>query len=188
MDWTRMAAETSAVVAEVTAPEFRKTLETAARVCAASMKAGGKILACGNGGSAADAQHFTAELVGRYLLNRAPYAAITLNTDTSIMTAVGNDFGFENIFAKQVEALGKCGDVLVCFSTSGKSGNMVRAAHAARAAGLTVIGVTGRGGGAMAAHCDHLICIRSTDSTPRIQEGHQMILHAICEMVEETLR
>lgn len=167
-----------------------------ARLCAAAaeaagrlvgcLRAGGKLLICGNGGSAADAQHWAGELVSRFRYDRPGLAAIALTTDTSILTAIGNDYGYERVFARQVEALGRPGDLLFALSTSGRSANVVAALRAARAAGLGTVGFTGAEGGAMAALCDLLIQVPS-DSTPRIQEGHEVLGHAICEMVERTL-
>jgi D-sedoheptulose 7-phosphate isomerase len=163
--------------------------EATARVAALSveaLRAGGKILLCGNGGSAADAQHWAGELVSRFYYDRPGLPAIALTTDTSILTAIGNDYGYERVFARQVEALGRKGDVLYGISTSGNSPNVVAALEAARAQGLVTIGFTGQGGGKMLALCD--ICIRiPSDSTPRIQEGHEVLGHAICGMIEAAM-
>jgi len=147
------------------------------------LRSGGKILFAGNGGSAADAQHLAAELVNRFLKERAPMAGLALTTDTSIMTAIGNDYGFDDIFVKQVQALGKNGDVLFCLSTSGNSKNIIKVLPIARSMGITTIALTGQGGGAMADKVDLLIAVPSK-ATPRIQECHILIGHILCELVE----
>ena len=146
----------------------------------------GKLLICGNGGSAADSQHFAAELVGRYKKERRAMAAIALTTDTSALTAISNDYGFEHVFERQVEALGKKGDILIMISTSGNSSNLLKAAETARANGITTIGLLGKGGGKLGNICDHTIII-DADNTPRIQEMHTMIIHIICEEIEKTI-
>lgn len=145
-----------------------------------------KILLCGNGGSAADAQHLAGELVGRFLKERRPLPAVALNANTSVLTALGNDYGFKEVFARQVAALGQPGDVLVAISTSGDSSNVLRAAEAARAKDMKVIGLTGADGGKLKDLCDLCLCVPST-STPRIQEMHILIGHIICELVEAAL-
>jgi D-sedoheptulose 7-phosphate isomerase len=148
--------------------------------------AGGKVLACGNGGSASDAQHFAAEFVGRYERERPGLAAIALTTDTSILTAVGNDYDFNQIFSKQVQALGAPGDVLVAITTSGNSANVLAAVEVARAKEMTVVAFTGRGGGKMndkLGETDVHICVPH-DRTARIQEVHILALHAICDAVD----
>ena len=158
----------------------------AAEACVVALRAGYKLLFCGNGGSAADAQHWAGELVSRFNYDRPGLAAIALTTDTSILTAIGNDYGYERLFARQVEALGVTGDVLMAISTSGNSPNIVAALEAARARGITSIGFTGEAGGKMAALCD--ICLRiPSSSTPRIQEGHEVLGHAICGMIEAAI-
>jgi D-sedoheptulose 7-phosphate isomerase len=160
--------------------------EQAAALVVERLRAGRKLLLCGNGGSAADAQHWAGELVSRFHYDRPGLAAIALTTDTSIMTAIGNDYGYDWVFARQVEALGQPGDVLFALSTSGNSKNILAALEAARAREVATVGFTGQGGGAMLALCD--LCIRvPSDSTPRIQEGHEVLGHAICAMVEATL-
>ena len=153
----------------------------------ASLRAGGKVLLCGNGGSAADAQHFAAELVNRFQRERAPWAALALTTDSSVLTSIANDYDYAEVFSKQVRALGRPGDVLVAISTSGNAPNVVRAAEEARAAGLKVVAMTGRDGGALAPLADILLCIRASRTTARIQEGHGFLVHAICERVEDDL-
>lgn len=162
-----------------------QVLDVVAR-CVAVLKQGGKILFAGNGGSAADAQHWAAELVSRFGYDRPGLAGIALTTDTSALTAIGNDYGYERVFARQVEALGRKGDVLFAISTSGHSKNILQAIDAAHAAGIEVIGFTGRKGGAMAERCT--ICLRMpSDETPKIQEGHELIGHLICGLVEREM-
>lgn len=149
----------------------------------ASLRAGGKILLCGNGGSAADAQHIAAELAGRLKLERAGLAALSLTVNASVLTAVSNDYGYESVFARQVEAIGREGDVLVGISTSGTSVNVVRALERARDLGLTTIGLSAGGGGTMERHCDVVVRAPAAD-TQRAQEVHIAVGHAICEIVE----
>lgn len=159
------------------------TVASAALCMARSLAAGGKILACGNGGSAADAQHLTGELVGRFLIERPALPAVALTVDSSILTAVGNDYGYERIFARQVEALGKPGDVLLAISTSGNSPNILAALHSARAAGMHTVGLTGKGGGHMRALCDTLINVDHAH-TPLIQEVHASVVHLLCQLID----
>ncbi len=163
-----------------------ESIETAANTIIDCYKNGKKVLFCGNGGSAADAQHLAAELSGRFYFNRPPLQAEALHVNTSFLTAVANDFGFDFTFARMVEAWGKSGDVLVALSTSGNSPNILKAIDAAHTLGMTIIGFTGNGGGKMADICNVLINITSTN-TPRIQEAHILIGHIICEQVEKTL-
>ncbi|MFN3447717.1 MAG: SIS domain-containing protein [Roseococcus sp.] len=163
--------------------------EAAARateLCIAALRGGGRLLLCGNGGSAADAQHWAGELVSRFHYDRPGLPAIALTTDSSILTGIGNDYGYARVFARQVEALGAAGDVLIALSTSGNSANVLAALEAARAKGLVTIGFTGASGGAMAALCDVCIRVPST-STPRIQEGHEVLGHALCAAIEAAL-
>ncbi|WP_035724008.1 D-sedoheptulose 7-phosphate isomerase [Bradyrhizobium sp. ARR65] len=150
----------------------------------ARLRAGNKLLIVGNGGSAADAQHIAAEIVGRYKKERSAYPAIALTTDTSVLTALSNDYGFEHVFARQVEGLGMRGDVLLALSTSGRSPNILAALRVARAAGLVTIGFTGSKGRAMSAECDHLL-VAPTDETPIIQQVHLAVAHGICDAVEQ---
>ena len=145
-------------------------------VMARSLVAGGKILFCGNGGSAADAQHFAAELVNRFLMERPPLPAVALTTDSSALTAIGNDYDFSLIFSRQVQALGRPGDVLVGISTSGKSPNVCEALRTAQENGLITVGLSGGNGGAMVAHCHHALIVPDK-STPLIQEVHAAIGH-----------
>jgi D-sedoheptulose 7-phosphate isomerase len=160
-----------------------RILEAGLRI-AACLKAGGKVLVFGNGGSAADAQHLAGELVGRFRRDRAALAALALTTDPSVITAIGNDMGYEAIFRRQLEAHGRPGDVAVAISTSGRSPNVLEALRAARSRGLWTVGLTGGGGGPMAALVDQLLDVPHTD-TARIQEVHAMIVHILCEIVEE---
>lgn len=161
-------------------------LNEAVSLCVASLRSGGKLMFAGNGGSAADAQHWAGELVSRFYYDRPGLAAIALTTDSSILTAIGNDYGYDYTFARQVEALGREGDVLVAISTSGNSGNILRAADAARARGVAVVGFTGASGGKLA-DCSR-ICLRVPSSeTPRIQEGHEFLGHMLCAMIEREM-
>jgi D-sedoheptulose 7-phosphate isomerase len=149
------------------------------------LDSGGKVLVCGNGGSAADAQHLAAELTGRFLKHRRAFAAIALTTDTSAITSISNDYGFDHVFARQVEALGRAGDVLVAFSTSGKSPSIIKAIKTAKAAQMKVVGLTGQTGGEMPPPCD--VCIHvPSDYTPHIQEAHGAIIHVLCKYVESS--
>jgi D-sedoheptulose 7-phosphate isomerase len=149
-------------------------------------EAGNKLLVAGNGGSAADAQHIAAEFVSRFNFDRPGLPALALTTDTSILTAVGNDYGYEKLFQRQIEANGVAGDVFLGISTSGNSPNILRALEAARLKGITTFGLTGQPGGQMRALCDHCLCVPSAD-TPRIQEAHILIGHTLCAMVELAL-
>lgn len=150
---------------------------------------GGRILACGNGGSAADAQHFAAELVGRFERERPELAAVALTTDTSVLTAISNDYGFEQVFARQVRALGQPGDVLIAITTSGSSPNVIEAVRAAQERDMVVVGLSGKGGGQLASllrDVDVHLCVPH-DRTARIQEVHLLMLHCICDGVDWTL-
>ncbi|HUU42876.1 MAG TPA: D-sedoheptulose 7-phosphate isomerase [Planctomycetota bacterium] len=151
-----------------------------------SLKAGGKVLLCGNGGSAADAQHLAAEFVGRFARERRALPAIALSTNTSVVTAIANDYGFEKIFSRQVEALARKGDVLVGLSASGNSANVLEAMKTARKMGCTTIGFTGRTGGAMKPLADVCLCVPS-DRTRHIQEAHITVGHVVCDLVEEAV-
>ena len=180
----RVLKETAAAH-ERQAANVGKVVEAAGAI-AAALKAGNKVLVFGNGGSAADAQHFAAEFVGRYEKERRACAAIALGTDTSTLTAVGNDYGFDRVFARQIEALGRRGDVAFGISTSGNSPNVLKAFEAAKGAGLTTVALTGRGGAAAKAAA---ICVAvNEDRTPRVQEVHATLLHVICELVEQDLK
>jgi D-sedoheptulose 7-phosphate isomerase len=186
MDWDKTAEDYLAVASELF-NELREPVEAVAAEMVKALQAGGKILVCGNGGSAADAQHMVGELVNRFLLERKPYAGVALTTDTSVLTAIGNDYGYEEVFSKQVEALGQSGDVLVAISTSGNAENVCRAVAAAKEAGVLTVGMTGGTGGRLAGLVDRCLTVSSTTSVPRIQEGHGFIIHALCQIVEEQL-
>ena len=163
----------------------RQVLDVVARSVAV-LRHGNKLLFAGNGGSAADAQHWAAELVSRFNYDRPGLPGIALTTDTSALTAIGNDYGYERVFARQIEALGRKGDLLFAISTSGNSKNILLAIETARAAGIDVVGFTGRSGGAMAERCT--VCLRMpSDETPKIQEGHELLGHLICGMIEREM-
>ena len=149
-------------------------------------RAGGKVVWCGNGGSAADAQHLAAELVGRYLIDRPPLPSLALHTDTSMLTAIANDYGFAEVFARQAAAHVRAGDVLVCLSTSGGSANVVAAAHVARERGATVLGLLGRDGGELLPLCDHALVVPAQPSYV-IQQVSMMVGHYLCDEVEQAL-
>lgn len=166
--------------------ELAPDVATAAEMIAAALGQGGKVLFCGNGGSAADAQHLAAELVGRYKLERHPLPGIALTVDSSALTAIANDYGYDAVFERQVRGLGRAGDVLVGISTSGNSASVARAVEAAAALGMKTVGLTGEGGGRMAGLCDLTLRVPSAD-TPRIQEMHIAIGHMLCELVETAL-
>jgi D-sedoheptulose 7-phosphate isomerase len=167
---------------------FRKTILAIADCITASFRNGGKLLIAGNGGSAADAQHIAGEFLSRLRFDRNPLPAIALTTDTSVLTAVGNDYGYELVFERQIRGLGRQGDVFMAISTSGKSPNVLAALHAARALGITTIGFTGtaHGANAMRALSD-IVLAAPTDDTPMIQQIHITAAHAICEVVERDL-
>ena len=171
------------------APKLAAPIARAALITSESLKSGGKILVCGNGGSAADAQHFSAELLGRYERERPELAAIALTTDTSAITAIANDYGFDQIFAKQVRGLGRSGDVLIAISTSGNSKNVVNAIEAAHLKGMHVIGMTGRDGGKIAGLMKTGDVLLNVDSqiTTRIQEVHLLTLHCLCDAIDNLM-
>jgi D-sedoheptulose 7-phosphate isomerase len=154
--------------------------------CVSALNKKHKILFAGNGGSAADSQHLAAELVSRLRYDRPGLAAIALSTDTSALTAIGNDYGYESVFARQIESIGQNGDVFFAISTSGRSANILKALQAARQGGLITIGFTGLSGGDMAPLCDYLLKVPSSE-TPKIQECHIMLGHIICALIEETI-
>lgn len=184
------------------ASEFRKTLDNfeamsrdetlsmqisaAVDLSVAALESGRVLYFAGNGGSAADAQHWAGELVSRFYYDRPGLAAVALTTDTSILTAIGNDYGYDYVFARQIEALGRAGDVFFAISTSGRSKNILRAIAAAKARGVSVIGFTGAGGGDMADLCDICMQVPSRE-TPRIQEGHEFLGHMICALIESRM-
>ncbi len=171
----------------------RCTIETQAPVIVAiaervveTFRRGGKLLLCGNGGSAADAQHIAAEFVSRFRRERHGLPAIALTTDTSILTAISNDYGYERVFARQVEALGRPGDMVIGISTSGISASVIAAMRAARNGGMATVGLTGASGGTLVDHVDLCLCVPS-HNTARIQEVHITVAHVVCEIVERTL-
>lgn len=159
-------------------------IQAAADICKLALDKGHKILFCGNGGSAADAQHLAAELVGRFVKERRSLPAIALTTDTSILTAVANDYDYDQVFARQVEGLGQAGDVLIGISTSGNSQNVVKAVEMAKKRGLKTVAFTGQGGGQLGQLCDATVAVPAK-TTARIQEMHILVGHIICELVEE---
>jgi D-sedoheptulose 7-phosphate isomerase len=169
------------------AEENAAKIEHVVGVIVNTLHEGGKILLFGNGGSAADAQHIAAEFVNRYLLNRPPIPALALSTDTSVLTSISNDINFEEVFSRQVAALGKKGDIAWGITTSGKSQNIIRAFEVSRELGLTTIGFTGKDGGIVASLVDYNFNVK-TDSTPRIQETHITLAHVICELVEKRMK
>jgi D-sedoheptulose 7-phosphate isomerase len=175
-----------AATAERVADEMGDDLDRALEMVRAAVAVRGTLFFCGNGGSAADAQHMATEYVVRYMRNRRAYPAIALTTDTSLLTAAGNDIGFENVFSRQVEALARKGDLLIIHSTSGNSPNVLRAAEAARALGVPVLAFSARDGGALRALADHNVIIPTT-RTDRAQELHLCIEHVICDVVEQAL-
>jgi D-sedoheptulose 7-phosphate isomerase len=168
-------------------PPVVAAVVSAAEAITGALRDGGKVLAFGNGGSAADATHFAAELVGRYLLERDGLPAISLSDNTSALTAISNDYGYERVFARQVEALGRPGDVALGISTSGRSANVLAGLMAARAGGLATLALTGGDGGSMREAADVCIAVPSAE-TPRVQEGHTLVAHILCELVERALR
>ena len=171
---------------EVLERDMSQLIAETAALLVDTFKNNGKLLVMGNGGSAADSQHFAAEIVGRFKLERRALPAIALSTDTSILTAIGNDYGFESVFSRQVEALAVAGDVVVGISTSGNSPNVLKALQLSRELGCRTIGLLGKDGGSIKSFCD-LALIVPTDDTPRIQEGHITIIHIVCDLVEKTL-
>jgi len=182
------------------ADAFRESaamLEEMAKVCSAdvaraaaliveSLKAGGTLITCGNGGSAADSQHIAAELGGKFYRVRPGVPAIALTVNSSMLTAIGNDFGYDEVFSRQLEGIGRQGDVLLAITTSGNSANVLKAAECARVKGMKVVGLTGRAGGRLRPLCDLHLAVPS-DDTPRVQEGHIAIGHLLCELVESAL-
>ena len=175
-----------AVQAAIDDPAFTAAIRDIAEVAADALRSGGKLLLAGNGGSAADAQHLAGEMLSRLNYDRAPGAAIALTTDSSVLTAIGNDYGYEQLFERQVRGLGRKGDVFVAISTSGRSRNILKALAAARDKGLVTVGLAGAGGGEMAALCDFCLCAPSHE-TPLIQQLHITAAHIICGLVEERL-
>lgn len=166
--------------------ELLAAVDAAASACITCIRAGGKILLAGNGGSAADAQHIAGEFVSRFAFDRPGLAAIALTTDTSILTAIGNDYGYDRLFSRQVQALGNKGDTFIAYSTSGKSPNILHALEEARVRGLVCVGLTGNRGGPMHELCDYLLEVPSSD-TPKVQEGHLVLGHILCGLVESAI-
>lgn len=180
-------AEAQQVIATMLADtNLAPNLERVAEACIDSLRGGGKVLLAGNGGSAADAQHIAGELVSRFAFDRPGLPAIALTTDTSILTAIGNDYGYDKLFARQIQAHGNKGDVFIAYTTSGKSSNILLALEEARARGLVCVGLTGNDGSRMRERCDHLLEVPSAD-TPRIQEGHAVLGHILCGLVEQAM-
>jgi D-sedoheptulose 7-phosphate isomerase len=175
-----------AIDAAIADAAFGCAIDDTAAAIAEALRSGGKVLLAGNGGSAADAQHIAGELVGRFNYDRPPAAALALTTDSSVVTAIANDYGYARVFERQILGLGRPGDVFIAISTSGRSPNILRAIAAARERGLTVVGFTGRGGGDMAALCD--LCLKvPAEPTPLVQQLHITAAHIICGLVEERL-
>jgi D-sedoheptulose 7-phosphate isomerase len=180
-------AETQRTMSDMLKDESIVTqVQRAATACVESIRAGGKILLAGNGGSAADAQHIAGELVSRFAFDRPGLPAVALTTDTSILTAIGNDYGYEKLFSRQIQALGRAGDVFIGYSTSGRSPNVLSAFECARQAELICVGFTGNRGGRMRELCHHLLEVPSAD-TPKIQEGHLVLGHVLCGLVEREI-
>jgi D-sedoheptulose 7-phosphate isomerase len=166
--------------------KLQETIVASAEAILRCLRQGGKVLLAGNGGSAADAQHIAAEFVSRFNFDRPGLAAMALTTDSSILTAIGNDYGYEHLFARQLQACGRSGDVFIAYSTSGQSTNVLKALTQARKQGITTIGLTGNRGGSFGDHCDLLLEIPDAN-TPKIQECHLVIGHILCGLVEQEL-
>jgi D-sedoheptulose 7-phosphate isomerase len=179
----RSAAALEAVIADA---RFRTTIEAIAAVIAKALGGGGKLLLAGNGGSAADAQHLAAEFLSRFVSDRQPLPAIALTTDTSVLTAIGNDYGFDHVFERQVSGLARPSDVFLAISTSGRSRNILAALRAARAAKVATIGFTGKNPGEMASLCDQCLCVPSAE-TAIVQQIHIIAGHIICGLVERAI-
>lgn len=187
MDWNALLGDHLKVI-EFIRTEMRESVDRVAQLLVERIDAGGKILICGNGGSAADAQHFACELVNQFLIKGSrPWPALALTTDSSILTSVSNDYEAALVFSKQVEAFGQPGDVLIGISTSGNSANVVKAVEAATERGLDTIGLLGGDGGALQTLVDHPLTVSASSHVPRIQEGHLVLIHALCEQVEYDL-
>ncbi|AKJ64082.1 D-sedoheptulose-7-phosphate isomerase [Kiritimatiella glycovorans] len=186
MNWNAIRTDHAGVADHVFGP-MRPAVETAAETMVCALRAGGKILCCGNGGSAADAQHFAAEILNRFETDHEPWPALALTTDSSVLTSIANDYDYAEVFGKQVRGLGRPGDVLLAISTRGHSESVVRAAKAARGAGLTSIALTGADGGTLAEYCDQALIVKCSRVTARIQEGHAMIVHLLAGIIEERM-
>ena len=176
-------------VQQVAAKELPVTVAIAVLAMVECLNSGGKIMACGNGGSAADAQHFAAELMGRFERERRELAAVALTTDTSILTAVGNDYSYDQVFSKQVRGLGKSGDILLAITTSGNSKNVIKAVESAQAMGIKVIALSGNGGGQLnkVLGANDLLLAAPSSRTARIQETHLVLLHALCDGIDHVM-
>ncbi len=184
---TNQIQETNRVMSSMLADDaLLARVEAAAEACIHAMKNGHKVLLAGNGGSAADAQHIAGEFVSRFAFDRPGLPAIALTTDTSILTAIGNDYGYEKLFARQVQAHAQKGDVFIVYSTSGNSSNVIAAMQEAKSRGVVVIAMTGNRGGTMKGLCDYYLDVPSAD-TPKIQEGHAVLGHVLCGLVERAL-
>ena len=166
--------------------EYMETVENAADCMVNCIRNGNKIILAGNGGSAADAQHFAGEIVGRFMMERKSIPALSLCVDPSVMTCIGNDYGYDMVFARQMEGLGQAGDVLVAISTSGNSENIIKAIETAKKKQIKVVGFLGKGGGKIADMCDYALIVPS-DDTPRIQEIHTFTVHLMCEYIEKKI-
>jgi D-sedoheptulose 7-phosphate isomerase len=173
--------------AQLVADTMNETIQKACEMAVETLKAGGKILIFGNGGSAADAQHIAAELTGRYKTERPSLAGIALTTDTSALTAIGNDYGYDRVFDRQLEGLGRAGDMAIGISTSGNSKNVISALELAKSKGMKTLGLSGRDGGGMNSACELNIVIPSSD-TPRIQEMHITVGHIICQAIDDSFK
>jgi D-sedoheptulose 7-phosphate isomerase len=188
MDFIRKQIEESLNVKKLLLDDnnIQKLIKQSSDLCCKAIRNGNKILLIGNGGSAADAQHLAGELVNRFGFERPGLSALALTTDSSVITSISNDYDFEQLFSRQVQALGKKGDVLIALSTSGNSKNILKGISEAHKSGITTIGLTGKSGGKMPGICD--LCIRvPTDDTPRIQEAHILIGHIMCSMIENAI-
>lgn len=188
MDSVRKQIEDSLKVKKMILDDLAavKSIEKAADQCIKALKKGNKIILAGNGGSAADAQHIAGELVNRFGFERPGLAAVAITTDTSVITSISNDYGFDKVFSRQIEAIGKKGDVFISLSTSGISANILEAIKEAKSKGIFTIGLTGKSGGKMSDMCDLLLKV-PVDDTPRIQEVHILIGHIICSLIENRL-
>jgi len=182
----RTSLRTAAVTAARVERATPRALAAAAEAMIACLEGGGTVFFCGNGGSAADAEHLAGELSGRYLVDRPAFSAVSLTTNSAALTAIANDYGYDQVFSRPLSGMGKPGDVLVALTTSGRSPNVRRAVETAHALGMVVIGLTGQGGASFAALCDHALVTPSA-ATPRVQEGHIVMGHIVCELVERAL-
>lgn len=186
MNWKEIKRQHSAV-SKMVFDQLQEEISSLANSLANAIRSGNKLMICGNGGSAADAQHFAAELLNRFLLDREPYAALALTTDSSVITSVANDYSYDDLFAKQVRGLGNIGDVLIGISTSGKSESVCRAIRTANEMGIKTVALTGGSGGRLAEEAETTINIDVSSETARIQEGHELIIHLLSERIEELL-